>query len=87
MALNVREAAVVMAAASQPKIDAGDWAEERGIGLTLFYGWNDLARQCFFWSQKPSPDTARGAAEHIHQRLIEVEASEEAIRDWNARTS
>lgn len=86
-ALNVREAAVVMVSSAQAPIDVGGWAEENGIGLTLFIGWEDLAKQCFFWSAKPSPIAAREAAARIHERLIEVEAEASSVSQWNQLTS
>lgn len=83
-ALKVREAAVLMVARSQALIEIDEWAERQGIGLTLFYSWNDLARQCFFWSQKPTPDAAVEAAARIHDRLIEVEASPDSVKLWSS---
>lgn len=87
VALNVREAAVVMVTSAQTPIDAGIWAGKQGIGLTLFYGWEALAKQCFFWSKMPTPDAAREAAGRIHDRLIEVEAQAATIAEWNELTS
>lgn len=87
VALGVQEAAVVMAAQLQTSIEVDDWAEKQGIGLTLFYGWADLAAQCFFWSQKPTPEAAQNAAVRIHERLVEVEASPESVAKWQKLTS
>jgi hypothetical protein len=87
VALDVREAAVVMVASKQDHFEVDHWAEKQGIGLTLFFGWEALATQCFFWSQLPTPNAARQAAACIHERLVKVEASPDAVQDWSSRTS
>lgn len=87
VSLRVQDAAVVMASKRQISIDVNDWAEKQGIGLTLFYGWEELAMQCFFWSQKPTPEAAQEAAVRIHDRLVEVEVDPKTASRWNKLTS
>lgn len=83
----VREAAVVMASPSQGTLEIGNWAERHGIGLTLFYGWSELAKQSFFWSAKPTPVAASEAAVRIHERLKEVEIASSTLAYWKSLLS
>jgi hypothetical protein len=83
--MGVREAAVLMASHNQPELDAAAlsrWAEGFGIGLTLFHGWLNFVDQVLFWSELPKPVAASRAVTAIHERLIEIEASTEAIDQW-----
>jgi len=50
-----------------------------GLGLTLFQGWQGYVEQGLYWSPEPKIVAADLALEYIHQRLIEVEASQAAI--------
>ena len=86
-AMGVSEAAVVMTSPKQVKIDLSNWAEKRGIGLTLFYGWSDLAIQSFFWSEISSPEAAIFAVKCIYSRLKEVEVKSSSIEEWISLTS
>lgn len=86
-ALQVREAAIIMASQTQTSIHLDRWAEKQGIGLTLFFGWEELASQCFFWSEKPTPEAAQDASFRIFERLVEVEAHPDSVARWNALTS
>lgn len=83
--MNVREAAVVMVAALQEKIDPAivtEWASNLGIGMTLFHGWSDFVEQVLFWSESSKPEAAIQAARQIEKRLKQVEASEKAVSHW-----
>jgi hypothetical protein len=62
------------------------WANGFGIGLTLFYGWNDFVDQTLFWSGEPKPVAASRAVGFIHQRLVAVEASTAAVSFWHSLT-
>jgi hypothetical protein len=89
LAMDVREAAVVMVAETQPALDTrglAAWAEARGIGLTLFHGWEMLVDQALFWSAEPKPVAAGRAAGFIHVRLVAVEASPGAVDSWRRLT-
>lgn len=90
VAMGVREAAIVMVADRQPKLDTSAlslWAEGLGIGLTLFHGWEAFIDQALFWAAMPKPEAASRAIGFIHQRLITVEASPEALTLWTTLMS
>jgi hypothetical protein len=83
--MGVREAALVMVAERQPRLDVASlhlWAEDLGIGLTLFHGWEEFIDQALFWAAMPKPEAARQATGFIHQRLIKVEVSPESVTFW-----
>jgi hypothetical protein len=83
--MGVREAALVMVCDSQESIDSdaiGQWAAAFGIGITLFQGWENFVDQALFWSGDPKPVAAIRAVGFIHDRLIAVEASPEAVALW-----
>lgn len=88
--MGVREVALVMLSTQQRPLDAlhlNDWAYGLGIGLTLFYGWEDIVGQALFWSGLPKPEAAVQAVENITERLIAIEASQEGVGLWQAFTS
>lgn len=83
--MGVREAAVLMVNEKQRKIDQqglSEWAQGYGIGVTLFYGWAEFVNQVLFWTDEPKPDAAKIAIKTIHDRLIQVEASPNAVASW-----
>lgn len=83
--MQVREAALVMVAERQPLLDGeklAEWASGFGIGLTLFYGWRSFVEQALFWAEPPKPIAAGRAVGFIHQRLVMVEVSPEAVTLW-----
>jgi hypothetical protein len=83
--MGVRSAAVVMVSAQQTKLDGtklASWANDFGIGLTLFYGWQAIISQALFWSHDPTPVSATKAAAFIHERLVAVEVSPAAVELW-----
>lgn len=85
--MNVREAAVVMVSDRQEKLDIPAltaWANKFGIGLTLFYGWNDFIEQTLFWSDDPKPIAANEAIGRIHERLKMVEVSPASVALWQS---
>ena len=87
--LGVREAAVVMASERQQPLDDDaltEWAAAFGLGLTLFYGWEQFVDQALFWSAQAKPIAADFAARFIHQRLVAVEASPDAVATWGRLT-
>jgi SacI-like restriction endonuclease len=83
--MGVSEAAVVMSAENQERLDEASlasWCAKFGIGVTLFYSWNELVRQVLFWSDKPQSEAAIEVAHRIYERLKDVEASTKAVDDW-----
>jgi hypothetical protein len=83
----VREAAVLMVSNSQTFMDPDtvrDWGEEYGLSMTLFHGWEQFVDQCLFWAALPKPEAAKLAAATIRERLIAVEASSEAVTQWDS---
>jgi hypothetical protein len=66
----------------QEELDAAAlaaWATERGIGLTLFHGWDTFTEQALFWADIPKPEGASKAVGFIHERLVSGEASPAAV--------
>ena len=87
--LGVREAAVLMVGDRQPVLDEAAlqrWADDLGIGLTLFNGWESFVGQALFWAAEVKPEAAATALGTVRARLIAVEASNEAIARWDERT-
>ena len=87
--MGVREAALVMVSEQQEQLDdaaLAAWADGFGIGLTLFYGWVNFVDQVLYWSELPKPVGASRAIGFIHDRLINVEASPDAVALWQSLT-
>lgn len=85
--MGVREAALVMVSERQLPLDTAAlsrWAEGFGIGLTLFFGWDSFVDQALFWSEPPKPLAASRAVGFIHHRLVSVEASPDAVAQWQS---
>lgn len=85
----VTEAAMVLVSDAQLAIDPEDvrrWSESLGISMTIFSGWHAFAEQCLFWASPPKREAATLAVETIRQRLIDVEASSDAVAKWDALT-
>lgn len=81
----VRETAYVMVANAQQELDEKriySWAQDLGLGLTLYPQWPPLVQQCLFWGRVPSPDGAVDAVRRIRQRLITIEASPDSVERW-----
>jgi len=88
--LGVREAALVMVADGQETLDRpalAEWANSLGIGLTLFDSWEGFVNQVLYWSELPKVIGANEVVSFIHDRLIGVEASPEAVELWQTLTS
>ena len=86
----VREAALVMVADRQTQLDEGAlarWADGFGLGLTLFHGWDIFVDQVLFWSALPKPVAATRSLARIHERLVMVEATPNAIDRWRTLTA
>lgn len=85
----VREGAVLLASANQPRLDDASiatWAAGAGIGLTLFYGWPVFVDQALFWAEASRVDAVAAAVVNIEARLIGVEASSDAVALWHRLT-
>lgn len=83
----VRDAAVVAVSPTQELLDhqrIGAWANERMMGMTIFYGWRQLIPQVMFWVPMYGPLAAAEAVSAIHRRLLEVEVSEAGANWWVA---
>lgn len=83
------EAAIVLAAANQPRLNdaaIASWASRTGLGLSLFYGWDFFVEQALFWASAPRTETVALAVERIEARLITVEASSAAVDLWHELT-
>jgi len=78
-------AAVVAVATRQEPFSeqsAREWARERGVELTVFWGWEPLVSQVVLWSPRSEAETICDAALAVRDRLVEVEASVEAVEMW-----
>ena len=83
--LGARDAAYVMIAAGQTKLDdarLSAWADGFGLGLTLFYDLASFVDQALYWSMQPKRDAAKEAADRIRVRLIAVEAQPSSVQRW-----
>jgi hypothetical protein len=90
ISMGVREAAVVMVAEGQEILNAealSASAAARGMGLTLFHGWDSIVEQALFWADLPKVDGAKAAVTFIRDRLQGVEASAEAVTLWDKLSS
>ncbi len=84
----VREAAVVAVSPAQGELDLAKiaaWANERMMGLNVFFGWREFVRQVLFWSPQQGPLAAGEAVTTIHERLIDAEVSEGGVNWWAAQ--
>lgn len=85
----VKEAAVILASPNQRVLDNAElcqWATHSGIGLTIFYGWNQLVAEALFWSAVPSAEAVALVVDYIERRLISIQASSESVRTWQTLT-
>ena len=89
IAMDVQEAALVAASTRQEPLEQAtltEWANERGIGLTIFRGWSAFVDQALFWSRLPKPTAAFEAVSSIRERLIGVEVMPKAVTLWQQLT-
>jgi len=81
----VREAIVVAVANNQSSLDedkARKWAKDRGVALTIFFGWEGFISQLLLWSDSPQLQGLKIAAELIYGRIVELEVSEKGAELW-----
>lgn len=81
----VKEAAIIAVAGSQADIEFSEpqsWAFERGLSLSIFYGWPLFVEQVIFWSEQPQSEATRLAVSLIYDRLVALEVSENGAQSW-----
>jgi hypothetical protein len=61
-------------------------ARERGVDLQIFIGWELLVNFVVFGSTGREVWTLESAVASIHNRLISLEVSEQAVREWDKLT-
>lgn len=82
----VKDCAVLMVSPQQAALDEPTpraWADDIGVNVQLWAGWEDFTREGLFWSEQEASDAAAAAASRVRARLIEAEVSE----NWDALTS
>jgi hypothetical protein len=87
--MGVRDGCLVMVSDRQERLDSPSltrWANEFGIGMTLFHGWAEFVDQALFWAAQPKSVAASEAIGFIHKRLVSVEASTVAVESWGRLT-
>lgn len=71
---------------AQPSLDGAalvEAAEQRfGVTLTLLISVDELLRASASWSNQPVDETLAELVQRMGERLIEIEAAAEAIREW-----
>jgi hypothetical protein len=85
---DVSDAIMVAVASGQPDIrfhEAFAWAAQKGVALTIFQDWPTLIRQVLLWSSTPTLEGARKFPRIMQERLVAMEASEEAVDSWAKR--
>lgn len=90
VAMGVRDAAVLMVAVNQPEIvelEIRDWADGRGLSMTLFHGWDTFVDQALYWGEADVRSGATAAVEFVRARLVSVEATPDAVDLWQKLTS
>ena len=86
----LRDAAVLAVSSKQQKLEIDKlhaWGDENGIAITVYYGWSEFVEGALFWSNASTPDAAAKVAERISARLIESEATPDAVDLWHRLTS
>jgi hypothetical protein len=80
--------AVMVAIAPSPALslldEARAWAAERGVALSVFTDWSALVTQALHWAPTPTLEAAGLLPGRVEQRLIEAEASDEALALWRS---
>lgn len=83
----IRRAGIVAVSPTQSQLDESDlirFAAERGIAVQFFYSWHGLANAASFWFGEQAK--WRNAMTAIHKRALELEVSEDGIRQWESLT-
>jgi hypothetical protein len=85
----VKDCAVLMVSPQQAALDEPAlraWADDIGVNLQLWTGWEDFTRDGLFWSEQEASDAAATAASRVRARLVEAEVSNGVIESWDALT-
>lgn len=85
-AAGVTNVAMVAVAEQKQTIDilrAVRWAEARQVRLQVYSGWEELLRECLFWSPIPGPSVG-SAYRSIARRLGEMEVSSDGKEYWRS---
>jgi hypothetical protein len=59
-----------------------EWAEERGVMLSIYSDWSSFVHEAVFWSGAAGPIAISRAHARVHARLKELEVSAEAVDQW-----
>jgi hypothetical protein len=81
----VSDAFMIAVASTQPEVpvlEAQAWATERGVALSVFFGWDELVRQVLTWSPDPTLAAASVLPEFVRVRLIELEVEPASVEAW-----
>lgn len=82
----VGEAAVVAVAAGQEVVSVDEEvrkkAAQKGTSLTVFFSWGSFVSQVLFWCAPVQLTAVIEAPKLIHERIIELEVSEEGAALW-----
>lgn len=86
----IGRAALVAVASDQEQLDVlalSERAHQSGVDLQIFIGWDLLVTFVVFASAAREIYTVTRAIDSIRARLIELEVSAEAVREWDDLTS
>lgn len=86
----IGRATLVAVATDQEPLDVSrlsQRARESGVDLQIFIGWELLVNFVIFASIGREAWTVERAVASIHQRLIGLEVSEQAVREWDRLTT
>jgi hypothetical protein len=87
---SVRRAGVLAVSRRQGSLDttqSRQFSAEHHITLETFIGWERFVREMLFWGERPVGDAITRAMRQIRVRLIEIEASEGAVKLWDDLTT
>lgn len=82
----VKRGAVLAISEAQESLDANGAvarAAENGVYLVVFCGWREFIPQALFWCAVDPVEASILAHQQVRQRLIDVEASAEAVELWD----
>lgn len=85
----IGRAALIAVAPNQEPLDVSRLskrARESGVDLQIFIGWGLLVNFVVFASTGREACTLESAVAAIHNRLISLEVSEQAVREWDRLT-
>ncbi len=81
---DIQTASVIAVSSAQQIIDnsaATRWAESRGIKFKSYTNWDELIRECIFWSRYEGSSVGF-AFRNIAKRCQETEISDDGISSW-----